>query len=96
MAVIAPDSGQSDQHPTEARELFAHLDAIDSFFDAYDADCYSAEDGAELLGRLTRHERRVAAVQTLTAARVAREPPCPHRSPVTGRVPGRTDRGFGV
>ncbi|HUY65743.1 MAG TPA: HNH endonuclease signature motif containing protein [Acidimicrobiales bacterium] len=72
MAVIAPEPGQSDRPPTEARELFAHLDAIDWFFDAYDPDRYSAEDGAELLGRLTRHERRVVAVRTLTAARVAR------------------------
>ena len=72
MAVIVPGPGQSDRQPTEARRLFAHLDAIDSFFDAYDPDRYPAEDGAELLLRLTRHERRVAAVRTLTAARVAR------------------------
>ena len=72
MAVIAPDSERSGRQRTEARALFAHLDAIDSFFDAYEPDRYSAEDGAELLGRLTRHERRVVAVKTLTAARVAR------------------------
>jgi hypothetical protein len=69
---MAPDSEWSGRHPIEARELFAHLDAIDSFFDAYEPDRYSAEDGAKMLGRLTRHERRVVAVKTLTAARVAR------------------------
>ena len=74
MAVIAPGTDQSTQSgpaPT-ARELIAHLEAVDSFFDTYDPDRYSAEDAADLLGRLARHERRVVAAKTVTGARVAK------------------------
>ncbi len=73
MAAIAP--AQVTEPParplTEARDLFAHLDAVDAWIATYDPHRYSAEDGAEVLDRLTRHERVVTAARTLTAARVA-------------------------
>ena len=73
MAAIAPAqvTEQPDQPLTEARDLFAHLDAVDAWIATYDPRRYSAEDGAEVLDRLTRHERVVTAARTLTAARVA-------------------------
>ena len=78
MAATATDSGlpghtglagQTGQ--TEAEALFAHFDGVDAFLASYEPSRYSVEDAAELLSRITRHERQVVAAKTLTAARVA-------------------------
>ena len=65
------DGSDGSGHDGGARDLFAHLDAVDVWIATYDPDRYSAEDGAEVLDRLTRHERVVTAARTLTAARMA-------------------------
>ena len=76
MAVTATQAERSDGpevpgRDSGARDLFARLDAVDAWIATYDPGRYSAEDGAEVLDRLTRHERVVTAARTLTAARVA-------------------------
>jgi len=57
--------------PTEAQALMAHFDGIDGLLATYEPARYSTEDAAELLSRITKHERQVVAAKTLTAARVA-------------------------
>jgi hypothetical protein len=82
MAVIAPDNRhtvaetetsetETSEARTEARALFAHFDGVDAFLATFEPARYSTEDAAELLSRITRHERRVVAAKTLVAARVA-------------------------
>jgi hypothetical protein len=66
MAVIAPERSR-----TEAADLRSHLEAADTVIDALDPHRYSVEDTAELVGWLTRHERKVTALKTLAAARLA-------------------------
>jgi hypothetical protein len=70
MAVIAPHAEQYG--PSEGARLKSRVDDADAELDILDPDRYSLEDTAEIIGWLTRHERKVIAAKTLAAARLAR------------------------
>jgi 5-methylcytosine-specific restriction endonuclease McrA len=78
MAVIAPPAAPdaaanaAETEASEGTELKCGLDHADAELDLLDPDRYSVEDTVEILGWLTRHERKVLAAKTLAAARLAR------------------------
>jgi 5-methylcytosine-specific restriction endonuclease McrA len=74
MAVIAPHAAPNGatNGASEGAELKSRLDDADAELDLLDPDRYSVEDTVELMSWLTRHERKVLAAKTLSAARLAR------------------------